>query len=187
MSISPLLAGRRRERPHHAAVAAEPSRLAIPVTAGAGQGRTTLSAFDAALRAAGVGDFNLVRLSSVIPPGSTVFRSPATERLEGGYGDVLFCVYADSYATTPGTQACAGVGWAQRDGSGEGVFVEHAGTSPEEVERNIEASLSDMCASRDGTYSRTQMTAITAECVDRPVCAVVVASYQTLSWTRHAG
>jgi arginine decarboxylase len=182
----PLRTGGRRDRSHSAAVV-EPSRLAISVTAGAGQGRTTLSAFDAALRAAGVGDFNLVRLSSVIPPGSTVVRSPGLERLDGGFGDVLFCVYAESYATTPGTQACAGIGWAQRDGSGEGVFVEHAGTSREEIERDIEASLADMCASRGGTYSRTQLTVITAEYVDRPVCAVAVASYETLSWTRHAG
>ena len=37
-----------------------------------GTGRTLLAAFDDALLAAGVANFNLITLSSVIPPGSSI-------------------------------------------------------------------------------------------------------------------
>lgn len=38
------------------------------LTSGKGEGTTTLNAFDAALLDAGIGDTNLVRLSSILPP-----------------------------------------------------------------------------------------------------------------------
>ena len=38
--------------------------LDISITSGLGQGPTTLAAFDAALRDAGIANFNLIRLSS---------------------------------------------------------------------------------------------------------------------------
>jgi arginine decarboxylase len=46
--------------------------MKLTVAAAIGQGRTELSAFDSALVAVGAANFNLVRLSSVIPPHSTV-------------------------------------------------------------------------------------------------------------------
>jgi pyruvoyl-dependent arginine decarboxylase len=46
--------------------------MEIPIVAGFGRGETGLSAFDAALGDSGVLNYNLIRLSSVIPPCSTV-------------------------------------------------------------------------------------------------------------------
>ena len=46
--------------------------LPIRLSRATGTGPTALAAFDAALRGAGTANFNLVRLSSVIPPASTV-------------------------------------------------------------------------------------------------------------------
>src|SRR3989344_3563037 len=46
--------------------------MLISLTYGKGTGKTELSAFDAALWDAGIGDFNLITLSSVIPPDSRV-------------------------------------------------------------------------------------------------------------------
>ena len=40
----------------------------ITIRTGSGQGHTKLSAFDHALLTAGVANFNLITLSSVIPP-----------------------------------------------------------------------------------------------------------------------
>jgi arginine decarboxylase len=40
------------------------------LTAGFGEATTALNAFDAALLRAGVGDTNLVRMSSILPPGA---------------------------------------------------------------------------------------------------------------------
>jgi arginine decarboxylase len=45
--------------------------LEIQVTTGTGEGPTPLAAFDAALLDAGVANYNLILLSSVIPAGAS--------------------------------------------------------------------------------------------------------------------
>jgi arginine decarboxylase len=161
------------------------TRLTIRVSAGAGEGRTPLSAFDAALRAAGVENFNLVRLSSVIPPQTHVGRVEGSEQLHGDWGDRLYCVYAEQRATEPGEEAWAGIGWAFQAATGKGgLFVEHEGSSRAEVEWSIRASLGDLTAGRPQSFGPVQMQLASARCVDRPVCAIVVASYETEGWRR---
>src|SRR5262245_11871721 len=91
-----------------------------------GRGSTELGAFDAALVAAGAANFNVVRLSSVIPPHSEVVqveRCPFAE--EGTWGDRLYAVYAEQRTSVPGEQVWAGVGWCQDPKTGRGLFVEH--------------------------------------------------------------
>ena len=44
------------------------------LVSGIGTGSTVLNAFDAALLSAGVGNFNLLRVSSILPPHSTEER-----------------------------------------------------------------------------------------------------------------
>ena len=44
--------------------------MKIIVTAGRGEGSTTLSAFDAALKEAGDFNYNKIRLTPVLPPGA---------------------------------------------------------------------------------------------------------------------
>ena len=166
----------------------------IRISAGRGIGLTRLSAFDAALRDAGVADFNLVRLSSVIPPRGLVSEVPGGEQLRGRIGDALYCVYADSYASTPGEEAWAGVAWAQRENissipadsraadlAGSGVFVEHSGISQALVERDLRASLADLTRNRIGDFPDRGQVLSSARCVDHPVCAIVIASYATQS------
>ena len=85
----------------------------IRVSGGAGAGPTWLAAFDAAMYAAGVAQYNLVRLSSVIPPGAVVREVTAAEQVnQGALGDVAYCVYAVAYASMPGEHAWAGLAWA---------------------------------------------------------------------------
>ena len=47
--------------------------MKISITYGKGSGKTELAAFDAALWNAGIADYNLIILSSIIPPNSKVF------------------------------------------------------------------------------------------------------------------
>jgi len=157
----------------------EPAGLDISIRTGAGEGRTPLSAFDAALQAAGVADFNLVTLSSVIPPGSKLRHVSNT--LPGGHGDLLFCVRAEAHADEPGEVAWAGLGWVV-DETGGGLFVEHHGASEASVARQIELSLADMNAKRGGGYGPVQMALASAESTDLPACAVVLAAYRVSSW-----
>jgi arginine decarboxylase len=169
----------RHAAPRHQAA------LAIRVSGGSGAGRTPLSAFDAALRAAGVENFNLVRLSSVIPPDAVVSAVAGGDQLRGEWGDRLYCVYAEQRATSPGEQAWAGIGWvyAQEEGAG-GLFVEHEGPSREFVTRSITDSLADLTAGRPQDFGPIQMQLASASCVDVPVCAIVVASFETDTWRR---
>ena len=157
--------------------------VSIRVSRGAGSGPTRLAAFDAALMACGVADFNLVRLSSVIPTGAEVVEVSRDEQHEGGHGDLLFCVYADAYTSTPGELAWAGVAWALRnDGSKGGLFVEHTGLSEALLNRDLHASLDSMSVRRGGMYESAGQAAISAVCVDHPVCALVIAAYRTAAW-----
>ncbi len=158
--------------------------LTIRVSSGTGRGITRLAAFDAALRNAGVGDFNLIRLSSVIPPLSTVTEVEGQHQVHGNHGDRLYCVYAESFASSPLEQAWAGVAWSRRnDDSGDGLFVEHAGSSETLVRHDLRATLSELSVGRGGDFTQTGEMLTSVECVDHPVCAVVIATYSTESWT----
>lgn len=157
--------------------------LVIRVTAGSGKGRTALAAFDSALRAAGVADHNLVRLSSVIPAKASVEVCEPKEQLRGSFGDVLYCVYAAAYATERGDDAVAGVGWSlAADGSGRGLFVEHVGHAEDQVQTMIKTTLTDMSGGREETFTYADRVVISAHCSGQPACAVVVATYRTAGW-----
>jgi arginine decarboxylase len=159
--------------------------LTIALSTGTGCGPTALSAFDAALCAAGVGEYNLVRLSSVIPPHTTLVRVGAEGQRTGRWGDRLFCVYASQLAELAGEQAWAGIGWVRKqDGSGAGLFVEHEGPTESGVLDDIDRSLADMVGRRGGQYSQPELLVSSATCVDEPVCALVVAGFETTGWDR---
>lgn len=160
------------------------SELKIRISAGHGEGRTTLSAFDAALRSAGVADFNLVRLSSVIPPGSVVAETDADHQLRGGFGDALYCVYAAGWATAPGSEVWAGVAWSRRrDDSGAGLFVEHCATTEEEVRDKLSTSLEDLSEGRSADFDYAGEVLDHVRCTSRPACALVVATYRSVGWS----
>ena len=169
----------RRESARALRSPSDPVGLDISLRTGSGSGRTLLSAFDHALQDAGVADFNLVTLSSVIPPGSRLRHVSNT--LPGGHGDLLFCVRAEAYAEHSGDIAWAGLGWCV-DETGGGLFVEHHGGSEESVVEQIELSLGDMNAKRGGGYGPVQMALASAHSTGLPACAVVVAAYRVSSW-----
>lgn len=167
----------RSSRGHRSA-----TTLCISVSSGTGSAATPLAAFDAALRDVGAGDVNLVRLSSVIPTGATLVHTPTLIQ-QPGWGDKLYCVYAEQHAERAGEQAAAGVGWVhKRDGSGAGLFVEHGGTSEDEVAAQIHASLDSMAAGRGGGFTAPEMSLVSARCTGEPLCVLVLASYAAEAW-----
>src|SRR5262245_36782131 len=97
--------------------------LRIAIGVGVGEGPTPLAAFDAALVDAGVANYNLIGLSSVIPPAATLVRerhvAPAAD-----YGRRLYVVMSQMREGRPGHVAHAGIGWIQDPASGRGLFVE---------------------------------------------------------------
>jgi arginine decarboxylase len=164
---------------------ADGPRLAIDITGSTGRARTRLAAFDAALLAAGVANYNIIRLSSVIPPGSVVCASAGPLTPPGGWGDRLYVVAAEWRTDEAGEQAWAGIGWAQDPASGRGLFVEHEGPDEAVVRADIAASLAALRSGRgaDGdALGDTNVVVQGITCVDEPVCALVVAVFAAEPW-----
>jgi arginine decarboxylase len=164
-----------------AVTAPPPGGLDITIRRGTGSARTMLAAFDAALMSAGVANFNLITLSSVIPPRAQVRVVVSPLPLPGTHGDRLFCVLSAAYAEHPGDIVWAGIGWTT-DATTGGLFVEHHGGSEESLREQIELSLADMTANRGGGYGEVQMVMASAHYVDRPVCALTIAAYSVVPW-----
>ena len=163
--------------------------MKIHITTGLGNGPTTLSAFDAALNDAGIANYNLIRLSSVIPPNTELVHHDDTipaDLMPGNWGDRLYVVMAEQRADTPNEEAWAGVGWVQEKESGKGLFVEHEGTSELKVRRDIEQSLNALMATRNVDFGEPQMKVVGKTCTHHPVCAMVVAVYQASDWDNNA-
>jgi arginine decarboxylase len=97
----------------------------IRVVAGSASGPTAVASYDAALADAGVHDYNLRTLSSVVPSGVDVTVHDVAPDL-GPVGGKLTVVQAR--ATVEGTgRATAALGWAREGDRGAGVFYETGG------------------------------------------------------------
>ncbi len=157
--------------------------MKLYVSKAIGRGRTELSAFDAALVEAGVANFNLIRLSSVIPPSSTVEQVDQPPFAEcAAWGDRLYAVYAERRTSIPGEQVWAGVGWAQDASTGHGLFVEHEGHDKERVCCELDASLRDLQRIRGLRLETVQTSVVGAMCTGMPTCALVICAYGTSPW-----
>ena len=167
-------------------VAARVRTRTIEIACGTGTGPTTLAAFDGALRATGVANFNLVRLSSVIPPGTDVLPVEGTlSPINGEWGDRLYVVMAEMRVDQPGDEAWAGIGWVQDDETGKGLFVEHEGHSEAEVRGDILASLDALVAGRPDSFGPPQFVLHGAVSDGTPTCALAVAVYESAGWSLH--
>jgi arginine decarboxylase len=156
--------------------------MIILMASAVGHGPTQLAAFDAALVAAGVADRNLIYLSSVLPPASSVRQVDRIGCPPGDWGDRLYCVMAQASAAVPGAQAWAGVGWVQ-DASGRGLLVEHHADDEVSLRGLVRASLDGLCRNRGVSFPSGGIEVAGAYCVDEPVCALVVAVFEAAAWT----
>jgi arginine decarboxylase len=161
--------------------------MKITVTAGSGTGSTTLSAFDAALKAAGIHNYNIIKLSSVIPPGSEVvikkWKNSPTE-----HGKKLYTVMAEIRTDVMKRSIAAGIGWYQIK-DGRGIFAEHtdmierlnAKEAEENVAKKIEATIRDLCANRGYPFNKRRFKKVisSAEVKDKPTCTLVAAAYES--------
>lgn len=158
----------------------------IHLASSTGIAKTKLAAFDNALFHAGIANYNLLLLSSVIPPESRLIVHQdgmiPSDIMPGTWGDRLYVVMAEHRASTPGEEAWAGIGWVQDEETGKGLFVEHEGVSEQEVRQDIQDSLQQLMATRKIDLGKIQMKVQGVKCEDAPVCAMVVAAYQASDW-----
>ena len=102
----------------------------VCLASGAAEGDSGLTAFDNALRKGGIGDVNLMRVSSIVPPGAKMSPLPDLPM-----GSLTPAAYAVETSSVPGQviSACIGVGWTPRGG----VLMEAHGVN--ETAEQIEA------------------------------------------------
>ncbi len=137
-------------------------------TAGHAEGGTTLNAFDNALLAAGIGNINLIKVSSILPPDVPVLELPKIK-----LGALVPTAYAAVTSDVPGETVAAAVGYAVPDDPAKnGVIMEfHGAVSREEAERAICAMLDE--AFRIRGESIHEMKVFSAEhTVERIGCAL---------------
>jgi len=104
--------------------------LITPVTytlaVGAAEGPTPMNAFDNALLAAGIGNVNLLKVSSILPPGVKFVE--ALDILPGSLVPTAYCTWTSE---VPGEHIAAAVGVGLSQDS-FGVIMEFAGTGTRE-------------------------------------------------------
>lgn len=159
--------------------------MKIQIVSALGSGPTQLAAFDDALIKAGVANYNLIRLSSVVPPSSEIeVLNGNKPQLGGDWGDKLYVVMAEYRTSKPGEQAWAGVGWVMEEGTNKGLLVEHEDDNEDSVKNDIESSLQALMKGRNVDFGKTSQHVVGGTCKDQPICALVIAAFQTAPWDK---
>jgi arginine decarboxylase len=137
-------------------------------TTGHAEGGTTLNAFDNALLAAGIGNINLIKISSILPPEVPVIDLPKIK-----LGALIPTAYAAVTSETPGERIAAAVGYAVPDDPAKnGVIMEYHGVATrEEAERQIHAMLDEAFRVR-GELVREKKVFSVEHTVERVGCAL---------------
>ena len=150
----------------------------IRVAWGSATGPTAMSSFDAALAEAGVHNYNLVALSSVVPADAHVERVGTASDL-GPAGEALYAVVGRE-TLIPGVDgdAVAGLGWVRSE-SGRGLFYEAGGTDPDAVERAVESGLRRGMELREWAFTADPEVVVESTPADdaEHTTAVVIAAY----------
>ena len=137
-------------------------------TAGSAEGSTTLNAFDNALLAAGIGNINLVRISSILPPGVDLVALPQIK-----LGAIIPTAFSAQTSEVPGEVIAAAVGWAlPEDPDKNGVIMEfHDKATREEARRMIVQMLEEAFRVRGEPIRDMRVFAVEHR-VERTGCAV---------------
>lgn len=131
--------------------------MKIEIVWGKSEGKTLLSSFDKALFKAGIHNFNLIPLSSVIPREATVSEA-GTYKSSRKIGDILHVVISSFSSDKSNIQISAGLGWVQSEEGG--LFFESKGEySRKECEEEIQIGLSEMMSAR-GWRGEIKMKAV---------------------------
>jgi len=98
---------------------------------GSSEGFSLLNAFDGALLASGVGDTNLVKMSSILPPGCKELNPPPVSMPQGALVPVA---YASLCSDVPGEVISAAVAIGiPEDAERAGLIMEYSARAEESV------------------------------------------------------
>ncbi|MGE5507889.1 MAG: pyruvoyl-dependent arginine decarboxylase [Chitinophagales bacterium] len=121
-----------------------PTPTCYSLVSGAAEGLTPLTAFDRALLEAGIGNLNLLKVSSILPP-----RAKFSARLVIPPGSLVPTAYASITSTTPGELIAAAVA-VGHSADTHGVIMETSGHyTKEEIEERIAGMVREAFAARN--------------------------------------
>ena len=97
----------------------------IFLTKGMGKHKEKLTSFEMALRSAGIAQYNLVKVSSIFPPGcKMISKERGLKQLSPG--EVVFCVMSENSTNEPHRLVAASVGLAvPKEKESYGYLSEH--------------------------------------------------------------
>lgn len=136
------------------------------IVSGRGESKYKLVAFDKALLDAGIGDYNLVKVSSIIPPGC-IFR----ETIDLSKGSILYAAYAEIIVQEGQSGSTAVAIAIPTDSDKNGVIFEDSSDD------NAENIVRDMCQeamfNRERSIANIKCSSITIKGIpDKYVCCI---------------
>ena len=151
-------------------------RLTAPdilwVTHGEAEGDTKLNAFDNALIAAGIGHWNLVKVTSVAPQAAVLVNEPI--QIEAGAVVPAVLTSAQSDRPNELITACVGIGLST---SSHGMIMEHSGPgTPQQMEAIVQRMIDESFMRRGLELERVILRSVshTVEHIGASVAAVVL-------------
>lgn len=142
-----------------------PTPKKFTLVAGAAEGPTTLNAFDNALLAAGIGNLNLLRVSSILPPAAEL-----VEELDIPPGALTPTAYGAITSEEPGETIAAAVAVGMSEDT-FGVIMEWSGrATAEEAEAKVRAMVEAAFAHR-GMELKNVLVKSAEHTVEKAGCA----------------
>jgi arginine decarboxylase len=135
---------------------------------GHAEGKTPLNAFDNALLAAGIGNVNLLKISSIVPPNISIIALPRIQP-----GSIIPMAYASMVSEVPGEIIAAAVAWALPEHREKaGVIMEvHDKATRAEAEGTVVQMLHEAFRARGEAIRELNVFAVEHQ-VERTGCTV---------------
>lgn len=139
------------------------------LTSGSSEGKTELTAFDGALLEAGIGNINLIKVSSILPPVAQY--SPD---LKLPFGALVPTAYGSIVSTEPGEIIAAAVAVGISEDS-FGIIMELTGKlTKQEAEEKIQKMVQESFEFRKMTLQEIKVSAVEHK-VEKIGCALAAA------------
>jgi arginine decarboxylase len=141
-----------------------------------------INSFDNAMRKARIADFNIIRVTSIVPPETPVILLQEDGAVLKGLGHMLPAVYEAIYSNTPGDIISAGVGIGvprKSVGDSSGVIFTFSAHEPPDIVRStlrdmVEEGMDEMRYIKDYEFK----SAVASATVERGfVCAFSSAAF----------
>lgn len=137
------------------------------LASGSSEGTSKLGAFDNAILKAGVGNTNLIKLSSILPPNSTYMDKIVYSR-----GVLVPIAYGSITSDKKGETIAASVAIAISVEEGFGVIMEYSGiTSAKQAEERVRKMAEDAMIHRNIKIKEIKSISIESTVSERPICA----------------